>query len=122
MSGFLLFGGTATLLIVTIAALAPRLLMAYISKTAGLWIRPGQNFPAVCLFGAGGIDWIEALLVCGAVTPPLLVPALLAAWVTRDYRLKLSKAPDAVRGPRRTLSEELSVPRGSFAPPLHESP
>jgi hypothetical protein len=91
---FLLFGGTATLLLVAILILAPDLFSMYISNTAGLVVLPGQPGPAIYLIGMGGpIKPIEALLAWGAVTPPLLIPALVAGWMTRGSRLKLSKRP-----------------------------
>jgi hypothetical protein len=92
---FLMSGGTAILLFVATLNLAPQLFFEYISNTAGLWVRSGENVPAVFFLGMGGIRLIEALLVCGVVTPLLLVPALLTGWATRGYRLKLVKGPES---------------------------
>ena len=94
---FLLVGGTAILVLIAVVDLAPSLFITYISDTAGIWVRPGQNFPAVMRFGLGRIDLIDAVVVCLAVTPLLLVPALIAAWLTRGYRLELLKRPEAER-------------------------
>jgi hypothetical protein len=92
---FLLVGGTAIVVLIAVVDVAPSLFITYISDTAGIWVRPGQNFPSVMRFGLGGFDSIDALIVCVVVTPLLLIPALLAGWLTRGYRLELMKRPDA---------------------------
>jgi hypothetical protein len=107
---FVLTGGASILLLVVIADVAPVLFMSYIGDTAGLWVRPGQNVPAVSFFGLGRIELIECLVVCAAVTPLILVPALLAAWMTRGYRLILLKGREAASDPGRALVGE---PRGT---------
>ncbi len=66
---FLLFGGTATLALVAFSNLAPQLFFMYISNTAGLWVRPGQQVADVFLFGTGGNRLIQALVIGAAVTP-----------------------------------------------------
>jgi hypothetical protein len=91
---FLLVGGTAILVLIAVVDLAPSLFITYISDTAGIRVRPGENFASVMRFGLGRIDLIDALIVCVVVTPLLLIPALIAAWLTRGYRLKLVKVPE----------------------------
>ncbi len=108
---FLLFGGTATLALVAFSNLAPQLFFMYISNTAGLWVRPGQQIADVFLFGTGGNRVIQALVIGAAVTPPLLIPALLAGCVTRSYRVKLLKGADAERDSGRALTGEQRAAR-----------
>ncbi len=83
---FLLSGGTAMLVLVAIVMLAPALFFKYIDIAANRWLPSGQN---VSTPGRLAIGIIRALLVWGALTAPLLVPALFAGWATRGYRLKV---------------------------------
>jgi hypothetical protein len=103
---FVLTGGASILLLVMIADLAPVLFMSYIGDTAGLWVRPGQNVPAVSFFGLGRIKLIEGLVVCAAVTPLILVPALVAAWMTRGYRLRVVTGREAESDTGRAVADE----------------
>jgi hypothetical protein len=103
---FVLTGGTVTLLLVAFADLAPVLFMSYIGDTAGLWVRPGQNVPAVMFFGLRRIELIEGLVVCAAVTPLILVPALLAAWMTRGHRLRVVTVREAESDTGRAVADE----------------
>jgi hypothetical protein len=98
---FLIFGGTATVVLVAFSDLEPQLFFMYISNTAGSWIRPGQQVADVFLFGTGGNRLIQAVVICAAVAPLLLFPALVAAWVTRGRRLKLMKVPEAASRAKR---------------------
>lgn len=103
---FQLFGGTAIVLVLTMADLAPRLFMMYISNTVGFWVTPGRQIGDIYRFAMGGISWTQAFLAWGAVTPPLLVPAVLAGWVTRGYRLKLLNPLEAESDSGRAFAEE----------------
>jgi hypothetical protein len=47
------------------------------------------------LLGMVATGPVALLVVYGAVAVPLLVPALLGCWMTRGYRLRLSKGSDA---------------------------
>ncbi len=91
---FLLVGGVGVLVLGLIASVAPQLLDFYVDITAGLWIRPGQNVSAIYYFGVDGIDPLLALLVFATMTPPLVIPALLAARAARGYRLRLETSDD----------------------------
>ena len=108
---FLLFGGTALLLLVAIAELAPLLFMTYISTTAGLfWTLGGKAIVAGSFLGLSGNGLLDILLNCVAVTLPLLVPALIAGWMTRGARLRVVKGPEATGDAGRALTAE---PRNS---------
>jgi hypothetical protein len=85
---FLLFGGMALVMVIYVVHLAPLLVVNYLNNTAGLWER--QRGPGNVLAGL-----VEVVLVLAAVTVPILVPALVAAWAVRGYRLKLVHGTDA---------------------------
>ncbi len=105
---FLLFGGTAMLLLITIADLAPHFFWAYVNNTAGLLDPPG-NF-SIANLGITELAFVPAVLVCSVLTLPLLVPGWLAARATRGYRLKLRKGPNAAAAAERPSPDQ---PRGS---------
>jgi hypothetical protein len=108
---FLFVGGTAILLLVSIANLAPLAFYEYIDLTASplqdlwqrLWLTQAQRdliargtmLPPLHAVGTRVVNPIQALLASAVVTPPLLVPALLAGWATRGHRLKLVKGREA---------------------------
>jgi hypothetical protein len=108
---FLLVGGTAILLLVSIANLAPLAFYDYIDLTASplqdlchrLWLTQAQRdliargtmMPPLRTVGTRFVHPIQALLAGAVVTPPLLIPALLAGWATRGHRLKLVKGREA---------------------------
>jgi Kef-type K+ transport system membrane component KefB len=94
---FLFFGGTAVLLLVGIANLAPKLLFAYLNNTAGYGMRSSPNDIRAFIFGIGSLTL--------ALTSPLLFPALFAGWMTRGYRLKLLKGPPAEGDAERALTD-----------------
>jgi hypothetical protein len=77
---FLLAGGMALTFLVYLVQLRPDLVYEYLLYTTK---RPG-----------GGNRLVEVLLVWLAVSMPILVPALLAGWATRGYRLKLTASID----------------------------
>ncbi len=91
---FLLVGGVGVLVLGLIASVAPQVLNLYVDNTAGLWIRPGQTVADIYLFGMNGIDPLLALLVFAAMTPLLVIPALLACRAARGYCLRLEKSYD----------------------------
>src|SRR5262249_39655187 len=108
---FLLFGGTAILFLVAFAELAPVLFMTYIGNTAGLfWTLGGKPIVAGSFLGLSGNGLLDILLDWVAVTLPLLVPALLAGWVTRGARLRVVQGPEAAGDARRAWTTE---PRNS---------
>jgi hypothetical protein len=108
---FLFVGGTAILLLVSIANLAPLAFYEYIDLTASplqdlwqrLWLTQAQRdliargtmMPPLHTVGTRFVNPIQGLLACAVVTPPLLVPALLAGWATRGHRLRLVKGHEA---------------------------
>jgi hypothetical protein len=110
-AAFLFVGGTAILLLVSIANLAPLSFYDYIDLTASplqdlwqrLWLTEAQRaliargtmLPPLHAVGTHVVNPIQVLLACAVVTPPLLVPALLAGWATRGHRLKLVKGREA---------------------------
>jgi hypothetical protein len=92
---FLLVGGVGVLVLALIASVAPKALNFYVDNTAGLWTRPGQTIAEINLFGMNGIiDPLRALLVFATMTPPLLIPALLAGHAARGYCLRLENSDD----------------------------
>jgi hypothetical protein len=94
---FLFAGGAAILLLVSIANLAPKLLFTYLNNTAGLGMRSSPNVSPAFGFGIGRLSL--------ALTTPLLIPALLAGWMARGYRLKLLKGPQAEGDAGRALTD-----------------
>lgn len=92
---FALVGGAAILLLLIVATVAPGSFYDYISLTAGLYQGPRQNAMEIHLLGMVVTGPVAMLVVYGAVAVPLLVPALLGCWMTRGYRLRLSKGSDA---------------------------
>jgi hypothetical protein len=104
---FLLAGGALVLVLGLIAGIAPQvriiyeLLTFYVDNTAGLWIRPGETVRSIYLFGVNGIDPLRALLVFAAITPLLVIPALLAGRAAHGYRLRLEKSDDGGGPPWR---------------------
>ena len=107
---FLIVGGTAVLILVHTAVLAPPFFFEYVELTAGplqdLWLTQAQKtaiaqghlLPPIYSLGMGRVNLIQVVLASAVLTPPVLVPALLAGWATRGYRLKLLKGPDAEGG------------------------
>jgi hypothetical protein len=105
---FLFVGGIAVLLVVYIAMLAPVSFLEYIDLTAGplqdlivtqeqqTQIAQGLSLPPLHAFGMERVNFVQALLACTAVTPLILVPALLAGVATRGYHLKLLSQPTPV--------------------------
>jgi hypothetical protein len=92
---FLLFGGMALVMVIYVVHLAPLLVVNYLNNTAGLWERQQGPGNAVAVFGVVGSRLVEVVLLLAAVTMPILVPALAAAWAARGYRLSLVKGTDA---------------------------
>jgi hypothetical protein len=107
---FLFVGGTALVLVVSIAILAPVFFFEYIELTAGPLqellltqsqkndIAAGRMLPPINGSFLGGLlAWI-------VVTPLLLFPAIFAAWSSRRYRLKLvaKRESSDVRGTEST--------------------
>ncbi len=77
---FLLAGGMALVFLVYLVQLRPDLIDEYLLNTAS---RRG-----------GGMILVRFLLFLLAVSVTILVPALLAGWATRGYRLKLTTCID----------------------------
>ncbi len=73
---FLLSGGMALILFVYLFHLRPDFFYKYVLNTAGRL--GGEN------------RLLDVFLVWLALSVPILVPALLAGWATRGYRLKLT--------------------------------
>jgi hypothetical protein len=86
---FVIFGGMALVLVVYLAHLTPVLVYQYLNSTSGLWQPPQAPDSVTAVFVAARL-----LLHFGAVTAPILAPALVAAWATRGYRLSLEKGTD----------------------------
>ena len=98
---FLFVGGLSSLVVIYLAILEPLLFFDYVELTAGtvqnLLLSPEQRngvaqghlSPPLYNFGEGGANPLQALLACASVTPLILVPALLAGWMARGYRMKL---------------------------------
>jgi hypothetical protein len=103
---FVLTGGTAILSFIAVVDLAPQVFTNYVSATALLWERSGRSFNSVMRFGIGGIGLTEAVIVCGIVTPLLLLPSLLGGWMTRGYRLKLLKGSEEESESGRAITRE----------------
>jgi hypothetical protein len=95
---FVVVGGTSILLYLITALLAPGVYFEYLSITGGLFARTPQNVPVVYSFGMGALRVVEALVVWATSIAPTLIPALLGAWMTRGYRLKLQQRPEAAAG------------------------
>jgi hypothetical protein len=90
---FLLFGGLALVLALYLGHLTPVLVFKYLDNTAGLWDRRrvAGNISV-------GFAVVRSVLHLAAVTAPILIPALIAAWATRGKRLRLEKRTDLPGG------------------------
>ncbi|WP_165250315.1 hypothetical protein [Paludisphaera soli] len=88
-----LVGGAAILLLLGVASLAPSMLHEYLDLTVGFYRGPRQYEIELHRFGLVGTGWPALLIVYAAMTPPLLLPALVGAWMTRGYRLRLVTPP-----------------------------
>ena len=100
---FLLVGGMAILMVVYTSILAPDLFFDYIDITAvplqnlmltqaqQAAIVQGQMLAPIYNLGLGTLDVSQIAILCAAVTPLLLVPALVAGWLARGHRLQLRK-------------------------------
>jgi hypothetical protein len=81
----------ALVMVVYLIHLTPLLVAKYLTNTAGLWERWHGPSNVRSVFGT----LVEVGLTCAAVTVPILVPALTAAWGTRGYRLILEMRTDS---------------------------
>jgi hypothetical protein len=100
---FLLVGGMAILMVVYASILAPDLFFDYIDITAvplqnltltqaqQSAIAQGQMLAPIYNLGLGTMNVSLITILCAAVSPLLLVPALFAGWLARGHRLKLCK-------------------------------
>jgi hypothetical protein len=92
---FGLVGGSAILLVLLVATVAPWSFFDYISLTAGLYRGPRQNAMEIHRFGMVATGPVAMLVVYGVIAVPQLVPAMLGSWMTRGYLLRLSKGSAA---------------------------
>jgi hypothetical protein len=89
---FLFVGGTATLVVLSIAILAPYVFFRYIH-----FVTDGLGF---------NMSLLRALLAWATLILTILVPALLAGWLTRGYDLRVLKGPEAENDAGRALLDE----------------
>lgn len=96
---FALVGGAAILALLAVVNLAPQFFYDYLDLIVGFSGRPRQSVVELHRFGGAWAGWLAILLVYVAVTPPLLVPALLGGWMTRGHRLRLVMRSEGLATP-----------------------
>ncbi len=98
-AAFLFGGGTAIVVFLTIANLAPYFYYFYLQNTWGALLQTDPNLRPAFSFCVR----VTSLLL----NPTLLIPALLGGWMTRGYRLKISKGSAGERKSGRVLTADL---------------